>query len=229
MASITIPDSVNNIGKMAFDNIENYSTVYVNDVSPNVTFEEFKVKFNNSTNRTITYFDLSTSFELNACDPGTDIVARAGLEDKWVDPPIIRCNGGSPASDNSYFYMDHVGNTVGWTSSAKGGKIPYIDITKTWMLRLTCNQGSPVGQDTIIYILINHDPVAPVNNGDTSKALDTNVPNIFSFTTTVSTNTWESHTFEIPHGVLNENDNTIVINNTWGYSRVSNLFLYPKE
>ena len=125
--------------------------------------------------------------------------------------------------------MDHVGNTVGWTSSANGGKIPYIDITKTWMLRLTCNQGSPVGQDTIIYILINHDPAAPVTNSDSSKALDTNVPNIFSFTTTVSTNSWESHEFEIPSGILNENDNTIVINNTWGWSRVSNLFLYTKE
>ena len=229
LASITIPDSVNNIGKMAFDNIENYSTVYVIDVSPNVTFEEFKVKFNNSTNRTITYVDLSlslTAFELNVCDPGADIIARAGLEDKWNSNPNIRCNGGSPASDNSYFYMDHVGNTVGWNSYTSGGQIPYIDITKTWKLRLTCNQGSPIEDDTIIYIIINHDPVAPVTNADSSLALDTNVPNIFSFTTTVSTDTWETHDFEIPDGLLNESNNTILINNTWGYSRISHLSLY---
>lgn len=126
--------------------------------------------------------------------------------------------------------MQHVGNTVGWTSSANGGKIPNIDITKTWTVRLTCNNGSTSAtKEGIIYIFINNVPVAPVNNVSSSDGLNTTVPNIFSVTTTVTNNSWDSHEFEIPPDILNESDNTIVINNTWGYSRIANLILFVKD
>ena len=59
---------------------------------------------------------LSGHLNLMFVTPGADIVARAGLEDKWVDPPSNKCvMVDLLASDNSYFYMEHVGNTVGWT------------------------------------------------------------------------------------------------------------------
>ena len=61
MTSITIPDSVT-IGDQAFYFYNSASsstttTVYVLDVSPDVTFEEFQVTFNACTDRPITYVD----------------------------------------------------------------------------------------------------------------------------------------------------------------------------
>ena len=63
LASITIPDSVN-LGQNSFDDISTNPTVYVVDVSP-VTFDEFKDKFNASTNRTITYVEYDPLYYFN--------------------------------------------------------------------------------------------------------------------------------------------------------------------
>jgi hypothetical protein len=78
---------------MVFEDISTKTTVYVADVSPDVTFEEFQVTFNASTNRTITYVEYDPLYYFNdtAIDGHDSGNLLINYPDDTDDDFILRC------------------------------------------------------------------------------------------------------------------------------------------
>ena len=128
--------------------------------------------------------------------------------------PALKAGEGSPAPDGGQFVkLNHIGNHVGWNV-----KIPTIDASRTWYLKVIANGGS--NNQNNLYVLINYTG-SPYPIKNSQNVLDTTLPSVIYIDVTAKPQNWETFTVKLPDGLLKSTNNEIAINNTWGYTQIA--------